>query len=241
MPHLTEQQIEHGYFNIIGGFPNAKRLTEVSEYNGEKQLCVACTQFNPKIVEKYMSGTKCYSNRDMKRILAEWLDFLRTNTKALKALHFNSAVPQRLFDAACCQENLEELRFKCGAYADLSAIHNLKKLKFLYIGTGIRVADITVLGKLKNLIVLYVENFKRIEGCSAFAALDNLEQFVISSLLFGRVPIKDLEFLHEMKSLASVSIGTATIKRKYTPKELTDLCATLPNISDFAVNNLRIV
>ena len=235
MPYLTKKQIKNGYFNIIGGFPDEEIVHEVSEYKGEERLCIACTQLNPKIYEELMPGTKGYSERDMKRVLAEWLDFLRTNTKALKALHFNSRVPQRLFDAACCQENLQELRFKWGAYSDLSALQNLKKLKYLYLGTGARVEDIAVLGKLKNLIVLCAENFKRIEDYSPLASLDKLEQLVIRASIYGSISMKDLEFLREMKSLSSVSIG-ATFKRKYTPEELTDLYASLPNISAFRVN-----
>jgi hypothetical protein len=72
----------------------------------------------------------------MGHILAEWFDFLRSNRKTFRALHFASRVPQNLFDAACCQDDLEELRFKWGAYSDLSAIKNLKNLKILYIGSG---------------------------------------------------------------------------------------------------------
>ena len=126
-----------------------------------------------------MTGLKCYSNREQKHILNEWINFLRTETKAFKALHFNSHVPQKLFDAVCCQENLEELRFKWGSYSDLSALENLRKLKFLYIGQGTKIQDITPLGKIKNLVVLHIDNFKRIEDYSVLTSLDKLEQLII--------------------------------------------------------------
>ncbi len=77
-----------------------------------------------------------------KRVLSEWIDFLRTNTKAFTALHFNSLVPQALFNAACCQEKLEELRFKWGSYSDLSSLEVLEKIKFLYLGSGTKVQDV---------------------------------------------------------------------------------------------------
>ncbi|ROR29222.1 hypothetical protein EDD66_103158 [Mobilisporobacter senegalensis] len=221
MAVLTEEQIKGRYFKEIGGFPPDKIVTEVKDYKGEANLCVACTQLDYH-----------YSERDKKRILAEWIDFFRTYTKALKALHFNSRVPQKLFDAACCQENLEELRFKWGAYSDLSALEDLTKLKFLYIGSGVGVRDITSLGKLKNLIVLYIENFKDIEDYSPLTALDQLEQLVISGPILGNTPIKDLEFLREMKSLLSIWIPNTTIMKKYTYKELANLRISLPNLYD---------
>lgn len=98
---------------------------KISDYKDQDRLCIVCTQLN------HLG----YSERDKKRILAEWLDFLQKNTKSFKALHFNSRVPQALFNAACYQEDLEELRLKWGAYTDLSALKNLKKLKYLYIGS----------------------------------------------------------------------------------------------------------
>lgn len=219
MAILTEKQIKEMYFKNIGGFPSMGIIKEVKDYKGENHLCIACTQLDYR-----------YSERDQKRVLTEWIDFLRTNTKSFKKLHFNSHVPQTLFDAACCQENLEELRFKWGAYSDLSALENLKKLKFLYIGSGAGVRDIASLGNLKNLIVLYVENFKRIEDYSLLTALDKLEQLVISGPILGNTPIKDLEFLLEMKSLLSIWIPNTTIRRKYTFEELANLRISLPNL-----------
>lgn len=212
MTLLNEKQIKEMYFQDIGGFPPNKHVKEVKDYKGEEYCCIACTQLD-----------HLYSERDAKRILNEWIDFLRTNTKTFKALHFNTRVSQKLFDAACCQENLEELRFKWGAYTDLSALENLKQLKYLYIGSGAGVRDITSLGKLENLIVLHVENFKRIEDYSVFINLRKLEQLIISGPILGRTPIKDLEFLREMKNLVSVGLPNTTIKKKYTLEELEDL------------------
>lgn len=225
MPVLMETQIKDGYFDVIGGFPPMQIVKEVKDYKGENHLCIACTQLDYFV----------YSEHEKKRVLNEWIDFLRTNTRAFKALHFNSRVPQKLFDAACCQENLEELRFKWGTYSDLSALENLKKLKFLYIGSGSSVRDITIFEKMKNLIVLHIENFKQIEDYSQLIALDKLEQLVISGPVLGRTPVKDLEFLREMRSLVSVWVPNTTIRRKYTSEELAKLRASLPNLH--TINN----
>ncbi len=220
---LTETQIRDGYFSDIGGFAPMGIVKEVKDYKGGDHLCIACTQLDYPLD---------YSEREKKRILAEWIDFLRVNPTSFRGLHFNSRVPQTLFDAACCQENLEELRFKWGPYSDLSALKNLRKLKFLYIGSGASVQDISILGSMENLIVLFVENFKRIEDYSPLAALANLQQLVISGPILGTTPLKDLEFLREMQSLVSVWLPNTTYRKKYTSGELKDLRTSLPILHD---------
>ncbi|MCL2678876.1 MAG: leucine-rich repeat domain-containing protein [Dehalococcoidia bacterium] len=235
MAVLNETQIQNKYFGEIGGFPSSKIIHELNEYNGEEQACIACTQLNGEEVKIIFSDVKSYTERDKKRILNEWLAFLRANTKALKALHFNSRVSQALFDAACCQENLEELRFKWGVYSELSALQKLNKLKFLYVGQGSSVQEIAVLGQLKNLVVLHVEAFKKIDDYSPLITLNNLEQLVITGPILGTTPIRDLEFLREMKNLRSISLSNVTIKRKYTPNELDNLRVAVPQLHD--VNN----
>lgn len=222
MTVLTDIQIKNGYFDRIGGFPPHSIIREVKEYNGGDHLCIACTQLD------YLG----YSEREKKRILAEWIDFLWSNRKLFRALHFVSRVPQTLFEAACCQENLEELRFKWGAYTDLSALGNLKKLKFLYIGSGASIHDLAPLTNMEHLVVLYVENFKRIEDYTPLMALHNLEQLVISGPILGNTPIKDLEFLRDMHSLVSVWLPNTTWRRKYTASKLESLREALPNLYD---------
>ena len=188
-------------------------------------MCIACTQ-----LDNYG-----YNERKKKRVLIEWIDFLRTNTRVFNAVHFNSCVPQALFDAVCCQENLEELRFKWGTYSDLSALGNLKNIKFLYIGSGAKVQDITMLKNLKTLVVLHVENFKKIQDYSVLVALNKLEQLIISGPMLGVTPIKDLDFLPEMQKLLSFWNPDTTIRKKYTPEEFAALRAAIPNV--YTINN----
>lgn len=220
---------------MIGGFSPLNVIHELSEYNGENQVCVACTQLKGKEEKMLFPDVISYSERDKKRILKEWVDFLCVETKALKKLHFNSKVPQSLFNAACCQEKLEELRFKWGTYSDLSALENLKNLKYLYIGQGSSISDIAILGKMKNLVVLHIEAFKKIEDYSQLTSLEALEQLVIWGPVLGCTPIKDLEFLRKMPNLRSISIGNVSLKRKYTKEELIKLCSELPNLH--VINN----
>ena len=235
MPTLSNSQLKKEYFDKVGGFPLSRTIHELSEYNGESQVCIACTQLNGKEVKMFFPDVKSYNERDKKRILKEWIDFLSTNTKMLKALHINSRVPQELFDAACCQENLQELRFKWGVYSNLSALEKLNKVKYLYIGQGAGVQDISILGKLYSLVVLHIEAFKKIEDYSPLTALKNLEQLVITGPILGVTPLKDLEFLREMSHLRSIALTNVKIKRKYTIENFAELRAALPNLID--INN----
>jgi len=260
MAVLTDEQINMGYFDVFPGFPriNIDDLSsftnfcyEVSEYDGQERICVSCTQLpdsrypialprnfvsnpHPKIHGK-LDG---YSQKEQRQILKEWIEFFQANPQALKGLHFCSHVPQRLFDAACCQTELEELRFKWGNYKDLSALNNIH-VKYLYIGSGAGVQDITPISGMKSLVVLVIENFKRIEDFSPLAALENLEQLIIQSTILGRVAIKDLEFLRYMPSLRTFSTGNTTLRKKYTQTELQNLFASLPNLMYACVNVKR--
>jgi len=62
--------------------------------------------------------------------------------------------------------------------------------------------------------------------------LESLEQLVIWGPILGLTPIKDLEFLRGIINLRSISIGNATIRKKYTSEELAVLRTDLPNLMD---------
>lgn len=68
MAVLSEAQIKRKYFNEVGGFPSSKIIHELREYNGEEQICIACTQLNGKEVKLLFSDAISYSERDKKRI-----------------------------------------------------------------------------------------------------------------------------------------------------------------------------
>lgn len=209
MPILTDEQLNRPYFGKIGGFPPVPIIHALEEYDGSEKCCIACTQ---------LSDFK-YSEREKKKVLKDWLHFLQTNTIAFTAIHFNSRVNQALFDAACWQENLVELRCKWGSYPDLTALTKLKKLKFLYLGSNPSVTDLEPITQLEDLAVLYLENFKRIEDYSPLTKLKNLEQLVISGPTLNDIHIQDLDFLGDMPNLRSFRLMNAVVRKKYTPQE----------------------
>jgi len=218
------------YIEDVGNAPTSI-VHEVNEYRGQERIVIACTQLPDS---RY--APKGYTPKEQRKILNDWLDFLQTNTKAFRSLRFVSHVPQRLFDAACRQENLESLYLKWGNYKDLSALENLHAIKSLYIGSGAGVRDIAPLCSLKSLVVLGVENFKRIEDYSSLTALTQLEELHISSGILGRIAMSDIKFLRDMPNLKTFGTGATTIRNKYSKDELKNFFASLPHLKNVFVN-----
>lgn len=212
---LTDKQLQYGYFMDIGGLPPAKIIHTVAEYDGSEQICISCTQLQGR-----------YSDSERRRILKDWIYFLKTNPTAFRALHFNSHVPQALFDAVCCQENLTELRLKWGNYSNLTGLTNLNHLQYLYLGSCPGVQDLTPITQCQELVVLYVGNFKRITDYSALHKLNRLEQLVISGPILGDVSVADIDFIQNMPNLTSVWFPNVRILKHYSDGERENLRAT---------------
>ncbi len=212
---LTQQDHENGYFRDIGGFPDKPIITTLSEYDGSGVACVACTQ---------LAGR--YSEAEGRKILREWVAFLRTNPNEFRALHFNTRVPQSLFDAACCQRELVELRCKWGSYRDLSGLRNLTKLQYLYLGSCSGIKGLSPIPELRELAVLYLENPKGISDYSPLTVLPRLEQLVLSGPTLGNLAVEDLDFLRDMSALGSVWFPNVVLRRDYSDAEREQLRAT---------------
>ncbi|MCC9062798.1 hypothetical protein [Flavobacterium piscisymbiosum] len=103
---LNERQIQYGFdYYFKEEVDKIRCITEVSEYKGETNLRICCTQldsFTPKF----------QSVKEKKRVLNEWCDFLKNSPHSFTELTFVSRMPQELFDAVCCQKNLKNLKIK---------------------------------------------------------------------------------------------------------------------------------
>lgn len=205
---LTGDQLQNGYFKDIGGFPPTRNITAISEHDGSKQCGIWCTQLQGR-----------YSDAQSRKILKEWIGYLRDHPTAFHALHFNSRVPQALLDAICCQTELTELRIKCGSFSDLSRLAHLKKLRYLYLGSSPSVTSLSPLPELDELLVLYIEYFKRTPDMSPLKNLQKLEQLTISGPILDTITIQDIDFIREMPALSSVRFTNVRTQKSYTPQE----------------------
>ena len=169
------------YFNDD---PSARKQV-VEEYKGETAITLFCTQLNPQEFPKRSQQNK---------VLNDWIKFLEEHPKALKKVHCTSRMNQRLFNALCCQTELEELYLKWGVYPDLSAIRNLKKLKYLHLCSGASAKDISPISELSQLEVLNLVTVG-VTDYSSLGQLTQLKQLGLHSGMDNTVKVESLAFL----------------------------------------------
>lgn len=215
MEKLTQIQIEKVLEYWFIHEKTDKSVVELAEYAGEKELTINCTQ-----LDGFPHYPKYKSASEKKRVLSEWIKFLKDNPHAFTELRFGTRMPQELFNAVCEQKDLKRLYIKWGVYPDISAISKLQELEYLHIGSGAGVLSVDPIAELKNLVMLSVENFQKINDYSALAALDNLEVLSIEGDVWAPryIHIDSLDFLREMKQLRAFLSTSAIVKSKdYTP------------------------
>jgi Leucine-rich repeat (LRR) protein len=207
---LTDHQIQLGFYNRDTEPRNPHSRIEVPQPPVGPELSINCTQLGPY-----------WSTKEKKRVLSEWCDFLTQNPRTFTKLGFGTRMPQELFDATCHQQDLERLTINWGAYRDLSAIENLRKLKLLELGSAASVESVAPISKLPNLLGLYVENFQKVNDYSDLVALKKLQTLGISGMGLGgpkNVKVNSLEFLREMPQLRHLSLmGVTLLSKDYSP------------------------
>lgn len=129
---------------------------------------------------------------------------------------FIVSLTQELFDAICCQTNLEYLHIFHGPYKDISPIENLAQLKYLSILSGSSVAGIKPIESLSKLVALKLWHLPKVTDYSGLAKLTKLKYFDIEG--DGNAPcfttVDSLEFSRDMKQLKRLSLETLKICTK---------------------------
>ncbi|MEY4563771.1 MAG: hypothetical protein RLZZ618_3048 [Pseudomonadota bacterium] len=147
--------------------PSPDSITEVSEYGGDSDLSVICTQ---------LAGT--HTPAQQKRIVSEWCAFF-SQPQPVRRLWLHSRTPQSLFQSICSQANLQALYIKWSAIDDASPIEGLKSLTHLYIGSSSKITSIDSLASLQTLVDLSLENLQGVDDYSAVGQLANLTRLAI--------------------------------------------------------------
>jgi Leucine-rich repeat (LRR) protein len=212
---LNDRQIEYGFdYYFKEEDDKIKSVVELSEYNGEEKLTINCTQLGDSFTPQYKT------QKDKKRVVSEWCEFLQQNPTAFTELHFCTRMPQELFDAVCSQKQLKQLDIKWGAYKDISAIENLTNIELLHIGSGSSVESIKPISKLKNIVALSVENFQKIANYDDFADLTTLESLsIVGDRMAPKfIKIDNIDFVKKMSQLRYFRLLTEQLQSKdYTP------------------------
>ncbi len=212
---LTEKQIKYGFNYYFAEEANrVKSVVELNEFNGERKLSVNCTQLDYWIQK---NGKK---DKDKKRILLEWCNFLKENPNAFDELYFGARMPKELFEAVCHQKQLKRLEIKWGVYDDLESIAKLTEMEFLHIGSGSAVQSIEPLTQLKNLKGLQVENFQKISNYESFSKLKSLESLFIDGDRTSpkNIRIESIDFLRKIPQLKCYRmLATILVNKDYSP------------------------
>jgi hypothetical protein len=194
---LSPKQIQYGFDYFHADEPRPREIVEVSQYAGQREIVVNCTQLGDSFTPSYDTPKK------RKSVLADWCDFLANHPDALTSLSFGTKTPQELFTAACHQRRLKYLFVKWGVYPDISAVAKLRSLEYLHIGSGASVRDLSPVAELKNLVALSLENFQKISNYACLAELRDLESLAIEGdgLSPHYIHIDSIGFLRKMVQL----------------------------------------
>ena len=138
---MTEKQIEYGFWlwDRENDFP-PDSIKYPADYKGQSKINIACTQ----ILE--------ITPTEQKRLIKQWVDFL-PSCKNVEMLWFTTHTTQQIFDSVCKLDNLIGLNIKWSNIKCLDKITNLKKLKYLRIGSSAQIESIAPLSSLTNLEV----------------------------------------------------------------------------------------
>ncbi|MBX2915966.1 MAG: hypothetical protein KF856_11920 [Cyclobacteriaceae bacterium] len=195
---ITDRQIEYGFWNWdkSQGFPpDSVKLTD--DFKGGLRLNIACTQ------QLDLKPT------EQKRLVKNWVSFLPACDN-LEFLWFTTHTTQELFDSACKLDNLVGLYIKWSSIKSLNNITNLKKLKYLRIGSSAKIESIEPLRQMTNLEVLEIENFKKISDFSSLKQLTNLKFLEIAGGMYTKQNVDSFEPIGSLTNL--IYFSTAMIR-----------------------------
>ena len=151
------------------------------------------------------------SEKEKKQVIKQWSETL-PELENVRWLSLWSHVTSPLFEAACRMPNLECLRIKWSNVRDISAIGNLRHLKYLHFGSSTKIESIDPLGTLASLHLLEIENFKLIADFSSLTRLTSLESLAVTGSMWARQDIGALETFARMTWLQSLVLDTWKVK-----------------------------
>jgi len=184
-------------------------MTRVSEYAGERQVCLAATQLDGDV-----------SASQARRVVAEWVDFFSAGPSPIEELAFVMRTPKRLFDALRGQPQLQSLQLKWGDYEDLSALEGMHELRSLVLAGASSVRTLAPLAHLPQVEILSVDSLRHVHDLSPIGQMG-----AVTSLSLGgdwmslRVAhVESISFLRTMRRLRRLLLHTIIVDDlDYTP------------------------
>ena len=190
--------------------PDVPRITEVSEYQGERVVAVSATQL----------GTD-FSRSDATRIVADWIDFLSAGPSSITELQLVSRTPKRLFDALRGQTQLRRLFVKWGNYDDLSSLSAMSELQVLRLGGAASVVDVGPLSAVADSLTnLEIESLRRVHDLDPLGSLSRLRQLELGGdWMSSRIAhIDTISWLPQLQDLEHLLLHSLVVDDlDYTP------------------------
>lgn len=205
---MTEK-IEHGFWHKFEESIKFKgSISRVDQYKGDENLFLACTQLGTSV--KYQQ-----------EVINGWCDLFNHTKLPVKKLWVTSRISQRIFDAICCQDQLEGLWIKWGVYPDISNIAKLANLQFLHLGGGASISDLSAIIKLKKLASLETDCLYNISNYSFLSKMKNIIDLSIEGdplASMKKVTLNSLQFLEMMPQLQRLNLTMTKIEdHSYLP------------------------
>jgi len=147
------------------------------------------------------------AEKEKKQAIKQWSEKL-PDMHDVRWLSLWSHVAPPLFEAACRMTNLECLQIKWSNIRDISAIENLRHLRYLYVGSSTKIESIEPLSALSKLQLLEIENFKLITDFSPLNRLKSLESLAVTGSMWTRQNVGALETFTQMTWLKSLALDT---------------------------------
>lgn len=203
------ENIEHGFWhNFEQSIKFKGSISRVDQYKGDENLFIACTQL----------GT---SAKYQQEVINAWCNLFNNTKLPIKKIWVTSRISQRIFDAICCQDQLEGLWIKWGVYPDISNIKKLVNLQFLHLGGGSSITDLSAILTLKKLISLETESLYNINDYSFLSDMKNIIDLSIEGDLHAsikKVKLNSLQFLEMMPQLLRLNLTMTKIEdHSYRP------------------------
>ena len=179
---LTKEEVRLGY--LVAQKRNWPVVTRTIEVTTD-EICLLCTQL----------GVSSYAQ---KKIVDEWYNYLKLETKKFRKIESVSRTNQAIFNAICYQEDLTYLFIKWLVAESIELITQLSNLSFLYLDIPPRIVEISALASLRKLKVLHLINSAPINDLSFLNSLIDLEELCIVSRVYAGAKVgikKDLSFL----------------------------------------------
>jgi hypothetical protein len=151
------------------------------------------------------------SEKEKKQAIKLWPEKL-PELHDVRWLSLWSHVTPPLFESACRMPNLECLQIKWSNVRDVSAIGNLRQLRYLRFGSSTKIESIEPFAALSNLRLLEIENFKLVSDFSPLTRLTSLESLAVTGSMWTRQNIGTLDTFAQMIWLRSLALDTSKIE-----------------------------